>query len=241
MGDAHVDERTTFLGPPERDPGFDFTLESIRSTPCCAYDADRLDRWDRASVPEGVSLPEPDHVRAKNVYRMVEELARSNARPILQGQSFVRRQEVQRQQFRNAMGSDDREKRTMATLRWLYASLSRQVFMYGERPWRVVFWSGVVVLLFAVLYPIGGWMVPVLPGGTEGAPMAWHVTLDDGLWDELALLARSTYYSTLTFTTLGFGDFRPRGVGQALTVAETALGAILIALLVHVLGRRAGR
>lgn len=56
------------------------------------------------------------------------------------------------------------------------------------------------------------------------------------------MLWESLYYSTLTFTALGFGDFRPVGtLGQLLTVLETASGALLLALLVFVLGRRAAR
>lgn len=52
----------------------------------------------------------------------------------------------------------------------------------------------------------------------------------------------SIYYSTLTFTALEFGDFRPMGgIGQLLTILETATGALLLALLVFVLGRRAAR
>ena len=50
------------------------------------------------------------------------------------------------------------------------------------------------------------------------------------------------YLSTLTFTTLGLGDFRPQGqLGQVLAIGETSAGVILLALLVFVFGRRATR
>ncbi|RKS75146.1 ion channel [Haloarcula quadrata] len=52
------------------------------------------------------------------------------------------------------------------------------------------------------------------------------------------------YFSTLTFTTLGLGDFKPDPTVQlarVLVTSQAALGAILIAIFVFVLGRRAAR
>jgi hypothetical protein len=68
-----------------------------------------------------------------------------------------------------------------------------------------------------------------------------RLTFVNGIRPNLLVYGQGVYYSTLTFTTLGFGDFRPLGIGQALTTVETALGTILIALLVFMLGRRAAR
>lgn len=58
---------------------------------------------------------------------------------------------------------------------------------------------------------------------------------------DLTLLGDAAYYATLTFTTLGLGDYRPVGLGQVLTTMNTAIGAMFIALPVFVLGRRAAR
>lgn len=49
------------------------------------------------------------------------------------------------------------------------------------------------------------------------------------------------YYSTLTYTALGFGDFQPIGFGRLLIAIETSLGAVMLTLLVFILGRRAAR
>ena len=52
------------------------------------------------------------------------------------------------------------------------------------------------------------------------------------------------YFSTLTFTTLGLGDFQPAPaaqLGRALVLLEAVMGAVLIATFVFVLGRRAAR
>ena len=83
-----------------------------------------------------------------------------------------------------------------------------------------------------MLYPLGGWLRPI-----DGEPMTYNQILGG----ELSLLLESLYFSTLTFTTLGMGDYEPVGVGQIIATLNTALGAVLIALLVFVLGRRAAR
>jgi hypothetical protein len=118
-----------------------------------------------------------------------------------------------------------------------FALLQRAVLGYGERFGRVIGWSIVIILGFAILYLFGGFVRPVAPDGSAGAPLSISQLPGDPsvLWESL-------YYSTLTFTALGFGDFRPIGAfGQMFTVIETSFGALLLALLVFVLGRRAAR
>ena len=51
----------------------------------------------------------------------------------------------------------------------------------------------------------------------------------------------SLYFSTITFTTLGYGDFRPlEGLGRILAGSEAFLGAIMMALFVYTFARRTG-
>jgi voltage-gated potassium channel Kch len=58
--------------------------------------------------------------------------------------------------------------------------------------------------------------------------------------DGPSTLFGALYFSALTFTTLGYGDFNPTTqAGQVLAVAETSAGVILLAILVFVFGRRA--
>lgn len=264
---VRVDEDTLFLGPPTDDDGFDpHSLRAIWAKPCCVYDPrydghdddetsensrfdsdflpnlDLRSRFDILSGPnvDAETDVEPDIDKAKSVYRALEELARSDARPRLESRCFVRRQALQHRQYRNATkegyDENDYEKTLIAGARWLRASLARKVMLYGESPFRVVATSFLIILAFTLLYPLGGWMRPVEPGGTLGQRLTIAQVLNNP-----TVLGESFYYSTLTFTTLGFGDFRPVGLGRFLTTVETGLGAILIALLVFVLGRRATR
>jgi hypothetical protein len=49
---------------------------------------------------------------------------------------------------------------------------------------------------------------------------------------------RSLYFSAVTFTTLGYGDYQPRGRLQLLCAAEAFIGAAMIAMVTVVLARR---
>lgn len=167
--------------------------------------------------------------KAAWTYRAIEGLARENSFPALQSRMFLKRQRMQTRTHRRTDGA--------LSGSYLFSRVSGLFISHGEGYLRVLGWGAVVVLAFAFIFPFGGWIRPVGPGGELAPPVTWPRIADDPV-----LLWESVYYSTLTFTNLGFGDFRPTGtVGQALTVAETASGAVLLALLVFVLGRRAAR
>jgi uncharacterized protein YjbI with pentapeptide repeats len=169
------------------------------------------------------------YAKAAWTYRAIEGLARQNSFPSLQSRMFLERQRMQTRMHRRTGG--------IANPTYLFSVVSGLLIDHGEGYLRVLGWGGVIVATFALLFPVGGWIRPVGAGGDLAAPITWARIAEDPL-----LLWESVYYSTLTFTNLGFGDFRPVGtVGQALTVAETASGAVLLALLVFVLGRRASR
>lgn len=199
----------------------------------CVYDPERQNRAELA-VPDAAegeqastSHAEALAVRAGGVYRALEQLAARNALPEWQRHLFLLRKEMQT--FRHRQRGE--------WTRYSFSVLQRLLFGYGERFGRVIGWSGFIIAAFAIVYLLGGWIHPVTPGGELGAPVSITRVMQTPsvIWD-------SVYYSTLTFTALGFGDYRPVGtIGQFVTIAETAVGAILLALLVFVLGRRAAR
>lgn len=161
--------------------------------------------------------------RAAGAYRAVEQLARGNAFPALQSRAFVRRQDVHRR----------RQAAEGEWGRWLRSTAARLVLLYGESPWRVIGVSVATVVLCGLVYPFGLF--------ERTAPDGPPLPAVDSVADWLSVLPESLYFSTLTFTTLGFGDFRPVGWGRLLATFETGLGVTLLALLVFVLGRRAAR
>lgn len=159
--------------------------------------------------------------RAAATYQSIETLARANAATRLQTRAFVQRQEMKRL---NALHQSE-------YARWTRATVARLTLLYGESPWRIIGISLLTVALCAAVYPFGGFRSAGADGPIEVATLG----------DWLAVLPDSVYFSTLTFTTLGFGDFQPTNWGKTLVTIETAVGAVLMALLVFVLGRRAAR
>ena len=220
MGDVRVDEGTQFLGHPSDDSDSPHTISAIRSRQPCVYD------------PAYGDDEHADADTAKTVYRALEDLGRRTGRSRLQARCFVRRQDLQKSGYWDDATAADAtvEERLVAGARWWRSAVARTMLLYGESPWRVIGYSLLTVLGFALLYPLGGWMRPA-----GGDPVQY-----DGL-ASLAELGNSLYYSTLTFTALGFGDFQPVGFGRVLTTIEASLGAVLLALLVFILGRRAAR
>ncbi len=220
IGDVHVDEDTRFLGRPGDDTRSPHTIAAIRASHPCVYDP--------AYGDDGHA----DTDTAKSVYRTLEDLGRRTGRSRLQARCFVRRQDLQKDGYWDDATAADvtAEERLVAGARWGRSAVARAMLLYGESPWRVIGYSFVTVIGFALLYPLGGWMRP-----EGGEPVTY-----DGL-ASVAEFGNSLYYSTLTFTALGFGDFQPVGFGRVLTTIETSFGAVLLALLVFILGRRAAR
>lgn len=175
--------------------------------------------------------------KAKNVYRSLEDLARSNAYPNLQSSCFVSRQDLQREKYlSNLLCKEDTFERMANGGRYIRASTARAILLYGESPWRVVSFAFISVAFFTLAYPAGNWLIPIHADGTYGEPLGYAFGTDG-----LENLIDSLYFSALTFTTLGFGDFEPVGFGKVLATLNTSIGALLVALLVWVLGRRAAR
>jgi uncharacterized protein YjbI with pentapeptide repeats len=223
LGDVRIDEDTRFLGHPSGDSNSSpHTLSAICSRPTCVYDPDYEEDNEHADVD-----------KAKSVYRALEELGGKHARLRLQARAFVRRQDLQKQDYWDdaTAGDASLEERIIAGARWSRARVARATLLYGESPWRVIGWSLGIILSFALLYPLGGWMKPA-----DGDPITYTQIASNPVE-----ILNSVYYSTLTYTALGFGDFRPVGLGRLLTTVETGLGAVMLAILVFILGRRAAR
>jgi len=154
--------------------------------------------------------------KAADTYQTFEIMARQNSRPSLQSEMFVLRQDMQRlrHKYNNEHG------------KWTFSSISRTIFLYGESLGRIFTWGILLVVAYAALYLHLGLIASASTGEIVNEA------------------TDAVYFSMLTFTTLGFGDFQPSPASELsrlLVTTQAALGTVLIAIFVFVLGRRAAR
>ena len=99
---------------------------------------------------------------------------------------------------------------------------------YGDRIVRPVFWSGVIIGLFAVLF----WLSDGIVKNVNGSPAAPD-------WVDYL------YHSITTFTSLGYSNIQPNlaagHLPQVLVAAESGLGILMMALLIFVVTYQVSR
>lgn len=154
---------------------------------------------------------------AESVYITLEDVATDASESKVQSQSFIHRKELSRKRYVYDLFSKN-EAYMQPLSGYIRSTLSKLSMLYGESPWRIIGWSTLVVVICGVLYQFFDLVEP----NPES-------------------IAEAMYYSTLIYTSLGFGSFNPVGLGKYLAAFQTSLGLIMLALLVFVLGRRATR
>lgn len=168
-----------------------------------------------SAVIEDQNGADADLTKAADTYKQFEKLASDNTLPVKESSMFILRQDIQRK----------RHRLQRAHIQHVIALISGGVFRYGESLARIFTWALLLVFGYAAAYDKLDLIVT-----QSGEPVS-------GFVDAL-------YFSTLTFTALGLGDFKPDPsiqLARALVTSQAVLGAILIAIFVFVLGRRAAR
>ena len=103
---------------------------------------------------------------------------------------------------------------------------------YGEDPLRVVIFSWVLILFSAFFYCFFGLRF----GGEFQA-----FSMDQTLQQNINFFFECLYYSVVTFTTLGYGDFIPIGFSRLIAALEAFTGSFTIALFVVVFVKKMTR
>jgi voltage-gated potassium channel Kch len=103
---------------------------------------------------------------------------------------------------------------------------------YGEAPLRIVGLSLAIIFVCAIIYAFTG----ISFGGNIQA-ISTEQTLDANI----SFFFSSLYYSVVTFTTLGYGDFTPVGISRAIAAIEAFTGSFTIALFVVVFVKKMTR
>lgn len=106
-------------------------------------------------------------------------------------------------------------------------------FQYGENPWRLVWWAFVVIAVSALLYPLSG----ISPAGEPAGVLTYW---SFGSFGELVRgLLICLYFSAVSFTTLGYGDWAAVGwLAHFLGAGQALIGMLLFGLFVWTLGRK---
>lgn len=127
-------------------------------------------------------------------------------------------------------------------LRGLKAEGARWVMKYGEGIWNVVYTALAVIVVSALLYPLSAIGGLKRSSSNRVLTYATSGSLDpltaEGIGNLSAILGESLYFSVVTFTTLGYGDWIPLGYAKGLATVESLVGTFIASLLIYVLARR---
>jgi len=126
---------------------------------------------------------------------------------------------------------------------WVNLSSSNIIYQYGESPRHVIrnaFWT---IFIFAILLKFSGivysdrtnMIIEFIKESQNGGYVIRY--LGPILGDFLNCI----YFSVVTFTTLGYGDFQPAvGLSKFFVSLEAIIGAFTMALYAYTLGRKRG-
>ena len=103
---------------------------------------------------------------------------------------------------------------------------------YGEAPLRVIGFSMVLILFCALCYFFTG---------LSYNNQIHQFNFSNHFEQNINLLLNCIYYSVVTFTTLGYGDFIPIGYSKAVAAIEAFTGSFTIALFVVVFVKKMNR
>ncbi|MEN6302331.1 MAG: pentapeptide repeat-containing protein [Armatimonadia bacterium] len=201
---------------------------------CAADTRPAWRKWLQVGEPmlrdelEAGAVPYDLH-ECERLYRQIKLCYQESGQYDDAGRFFVREMECKRKQLP----------------RW---SLMRPVYHvlhflsdYFENPWRVVVIGAIVMLLWAVAQGAVGVHLPADGTGVEGPTVAGpgFGSFD---WPSLQAFGRALYFSAITFTATGYGDYVPaHGWGQFLAATESLIGVFMMATFLVCLARKFGR
>jgi hypothetical protein len=110
------------------------------------------------------------------------------------------------------------KERIMTFVSWVFGSLNRLIWGYGELPFRTFIIACTVIILSALCYHVSG------------------TVLTDGFVQKIGFF-ESLYLSIITYTTVGYGDYLPMGWVRAVAAVEALSGVLLTPLFLIALTR----
>jgi len=184
--------------------------------------------------------------RVENVYRSIKQSLEAEGDYEKAGEFYINEMHMKRMRywtlFREEQDGEELSPReTKETVpqrfynfwRWLKNSVIWSVTGYGERPLRTILTALFIILFFATFFGI----MDAVDGKEE--PEEGEEEKEER---ELGF-TEYIYFSVVTFTTLGYGDYSPKRVWyfQIAATIEAFLGAFMMALFVFVFTRKMAR
>lgn len=128
-------------------------------------------------------------------------------------------------------------------IEWFNLSVSDFIYQYGENPLRVIRFALIIIFLFAITLNFSG-----IVNSDRTNLIIEFIKESQGdkytlkyLGPILESFLNCLYFSVVTFTTLGYGDFQPAsGLSRIFVSLESIIGAITMALFVYTFARRTG-
>jgi uncharacterized protein YjbI with pentapeptide repeats len=194
------------------------SLEGLR--PACVYEENEL---TTDQLTDNVHDPLE---AARWVYRRLETLHEENALSEEARQFHISKEEAERKLYKER----GNPRRHVKTLMWALTN-------HGESVRRLLGWWAAVIIGAGLLFPFVGGIKD-----SNGGTYAINSLSELGTWAGWNDLLLNIYFSIITFSTIGYGDLSPAAPGSRVLVAfESITGALLLALLIFVLGRRVAR
>lgn len=192
-------------------------------------DTSWLDNWERPHPLISFFRPlyaksnmnSRSYSSAVSTYRMIQRILQANGLPDQVRYYRIREQHARRKE---AMTAKD-------YFGWFRLGLSRWTSLYTESYLRVIGASIFTILFSSFLYPFWGIQY-------SSSKIIHYSTMENEVF---GTALTSLYFSIVTFTTLGYGDFQPIGLSRIIASLESFIGGLLMAFLVFVLGKRASQ
>lgn len=105
----------------------------------------------------------------------------------------------------------------------LFSKLVDLISGYGEKPRRVVLFSMCLIVMYSLIF---------FGQGIENGGRAIVLDVNAPLSENFSAWLECLYFSTVTFTTLGYGDITPVGIARFFAALEAFTGSFTMALFV---------
>ncbi len=166
---------------------------------------------DKAKAQGDKKTEHKKYLEAEEIYRNIKTNFKNRGHTAEGGIFFYREMIMKRKQ--KPLFSSDR----------FWGKLIDMICGYGERPFKIITFSLMFILLNAVIFCFLG---------INGPSGRIHLSIHQSLWENLGVVYNAIYYSFVTFTTLGYGDYTPYGISKFIAIIEAYSGAFLMALFV---------